>query len=264
MARSCATYTNSLSHVRIVVEKKKNKKVLIIDVINKLQKKDNRPYLEPKPDYDSLDSSVNTVSRLMNKEKIKANHETAELESIDSFQLSNPQTNVPSPPSMYFSSPRSYPPTLKKAPKQVSVMINTYDDKTEPGKFGFFESSDKGYHQHATNNGDMSSRLKSELEKTLSRSNLKHRSESIVSLIIAPKFNYCIDISISFSFISFCLIFSCACFLSGKLKCRKWNSTNAAACQEVWDQHEEWNPQEWIVELNNELKPCQKYHFRRY
>lgn len=119
----------------------------------------------------------------MNKEKIKANHETAELESIDSFQLSNPQTNVPSPPSMYFSSPRSYPPTLKKAQKQVSVMINTYDDKKEPGKFGFLDSD---AYQHS-NGGDMSSRLKSELEKTLSRSNLKHRSESIVSLIFGPQ-----------------------------------------------------------------------------
>lgn len=119
----------------------------------------------------------------MNKEKIKANHETAELESIDSFQLSNAQTNVPSPPSIYFSSPRSCPPTLKKNHKQVSVMINTYDDKREPGKFGFIES--ESYHI-ANGGGDMSSRLKSELEKTLSRSNLKHRSESIVSLM----FNY--------------------------------------------------------------------------
>lgn len=116
----------------------------------------------------------------MNKEKIKANQETAELESIDSFQLSNPQTNVPLPPSMYFCSQRSYPPTLKKNHKQVSVMINTYDDKKEPGKLEFIES--ESYH-NANGGCDMSSRLKSELEKTLSRSNLKHRSESIVSLM---------------------------------------------------------------------------------
>lgn len=78
---------------------------------------------------------------------------------------------------MYFSSPRSCPPTLKKNHKQVSVMINTYDDKKEPGKFGFIENESN----KMNNNDDMSSRLKNELEKTLSRSNLKNRSESIVS-----------------------------------------------------------------------------------
>jgi hypothetical protein len=124
------------------------------------------------------------------KEKIRANNETAELESIDSFKLVNPQTSVPVPPSMYFVNPRSCPPTLKKNHKQVSVMINSYDDKKEPGKFGFIENEQNKMNNNVnSNSGDMSSRLKSELEKTLSRSNLKNRSESIVShqLVILEK-----------------------------------------------------------------------------
>lgn len=114
------------------------------------------------------------------QEAIKANGDLAEMESIESFQLNNPSSLIPVPPPMYFSGAKSGPPTMKKIQRPVSVIINSYDDKKEPGKFDFIgaQANGNGYQRM---NEDMSTRLKNELEKTLSRSNLRRRSGSIVS-----------------------------------------------------------------------------------
>lgn len=116
------------------------------------------------------------------QEAIKANGSAAEMESIESFQLNNPSSQIPVPPPMYFSSQKSGPPTMKKIQRPVSVIINSYDDKKEPGKFDFIDAQSNGhgnsYQQRM--HEDMSTRLKNELEKTLSRSNLRRRSDSMV------------------------------------------------------------------------------------
>lgn len=143
------------------------------------------------PDYDSPDGTLmksngekpkGTMGRMAMQEAIKANGSAAEMESIESFQLNNPSSQIPVPPPMYFSSQKSGPPTMKKIQRPVSVIINSYDDKKEPGKFDFIDSQSNshgnGYQQRV--HEDMSTRLKNELEKTLSRSNLRRRSDSMV------------------------------------------------------------------------------------
>lgn len=144
--------------------------------------------IEPTPDYDSPHSTLNkingerpkgTMGRIAMQEAIKANGDLADMESIESFQLNNPSSLIPVPPPMYFSGAKSGPPTMKKIQRPVSVIINSYDDKKEPGKFDFIgaQTNGNGYQRM---NEDMSTRLKNELEKTLSRSNLRRRSDSIV------------------------------------------------------------------------------------
>lgn len=121
-----------------------------------------------------------TLGRIAMQEAIKANGENAEMESIESFQLNNPSSKIPAPPPMYFSSQKSGPTTMKKIQRPISVIINSYDEKKDPGKFDFLDSNDHGNAQQR-NNEDMSTRLKRELEKTLSRSNLRRRSDSMVN-----------------------------------------------------------------------------------
>lgn len=144
------------------------------------------------PDYDSSEATLvkvngehakGTMGRMAMQEAIKANGDLAEMESIESFQLNNPSSQIPVPPPMYFSSQKSGPPTMKKIQRPVSVIINSYDDKQEPGKFDFIETKTNGNtNGYQRVNEDMSTRLKNELEKTLSRSNLRRRSDSMVSL----------------------------------------------------------------------------------
>lgn len=123
------------------------------------------------------------MGRMAMQEAIKANGENAEMESIQSFQLNNPSAQVPVPPPMYFSTQKSGPPTMKKIQRPVSVIINSYDDKKEPGKFNFIDTPSDGHNNsYQRMHEDMSTRLKNELEKTLSRSNLRRRSDSMVKL----------------------------------------------------------------------------------
>lgn len=147
---------------------------------------------EPVPDYDTSEATLvkeangerakGTMGRMAMQEAIKANGDLAEMESIESFQLNNPSSQIPVPPPMYFSLQKSGPPTMKKIQRPVSVIINSYDDKKEPGKFDFIDVQSNGNpYNNQRADEDMSTRLKNELEKTLSRSNLRRRSDSMVS-----------------------------------------------------------------------------------
>jgi hypothetical protein len=146
----------------------------------------------PKPDYDSPDSTLmkqqteqnqqaspaqqqkGTMSRIALQELAKAKGDVAEMESLESFRLTAPSSKIPVPPPMYFQTQKFEPTTLKKVQqKPVSVIVSSYDlSKKEPGKLGFVDNNnDRMFDENA--NIDMSTRLKYELEKTLSRSNLR-------------------------------------------------------------------------------------------
>jgi hypothetical protein len=111
-----------------------------------------------------------------------ASAEAAELESIESYKMTTPASTTPRPPSVYFAPQKSGPPTMKKSNKSVSVTIGEYGGGTltrkEPHKFDFITKpgSDQNEREY-----DVTTQLKHELEKTLSRSNLKKRSDSMVS-----------------------------------------------------------------------------------
>lgn len=176
--------------------------------------------VEPTPDYDSPDSTLTrangerpkgTMGRMAMQEAIKANGENAEMESIESFGLNNPSSQIPIPPPMYWSSQKSGPPTMKKIQRPVSVIINSYDDKKEPGKFDFIElNGQQNGQSNGQSNGhgnsyqrmqeDMSTRLKNELEKTLSRSNLRRRSDSMVNFQFMVAFKSWNKIKLFFMF----------------------------------------------------------------
>jgi hypothetical protein len=130
----------------------------------------------PIPDYDTGTLSKNkelpkgTMGRVASSEMAKACGSSVELESLESFKM---DSSIPNPPPTYFTiGPKSGPPTMKKIQvKPVSVIVGEYDGnmKKENGRCDI-------------NGNDMGSRLKSELEKGLWRSNLKGRSNSVVSL----------------------------------------------------------------------------------
>lgn len=154
----------------------------------------------PRPDYDSPESTLNrlqtelqhqqqqqqkgTMSRIALQELAKAKGDVAEMESIESFKLNSPNASkIPIPPPMYFQTQKFEPTTLKKVQqKPVSVIVSSYNNnKKEPGKLDFVDNNSSNNIFDENANVDMSTRLKYELEKTLSRSNLRR---SLVSISI--------------------------------------------------------------------------------
>lgn len=150
----------------------------------------------PRPDYDSPESTLNrlqtelhiqqqqqkgTMSRMALQELAKAKGDVAEMESIESFKLNSPSSKIPIPPPMYFQTQKFEPTTLKKVQqKPVSVIVSSYNsNKKEPGKLDFVDSMNNNTVFDENANVDMSTRLKHELEKTLSRSNLRRSLVSI-------------------------------------------------------------------------------------
>lgn len=145
--------------------------------------------MTPIPDYDStptdsllrngdspkkINSIKGTMGRCAASEMAKANGDMADMESIESFKLNNPSSPKPRPPSVYFNPQSSGPPTMKKSLKPISVTIGEYvGGRKEPTKFDFIKRNG-----NEVDDEDVSSRLKNELEKTLSRSNLKKRNET--------------------------------------------------------------------------------------
>lgn len=162
----------------------------------------------PRPDYDSPESTLNklqtelqhqqqqqqkgTMSRIALQELAKAKGDVAEMESIESFKMNQPSSKIPAPPPMYFQTQKFEPTTLKKVQqKPVSVIVSSYNsNKKEPGKLDFVDNSNNNstniYDENA--NVDMSTRLKYELEKTLSRSNLRRSLDNILKPDSEPSY----------------------------------------------------------------------------
>lgn len=138
-------------------------------------------------------ANIGTIGRVASTEIAKANGDIGELESIDSYKLQNPSSPQPKPPSAYFVAQSSGPPTMKKTNRPVSVTIGEYGGgavgyRKEPSKFDFIAKSNENSPTSSlpspttpTNgikeDGNVSNMLRSELEMTLSRSNLKKRNE---------------------------------------------------------------------------------------
>ncbi|XP_021701470.1 uncharacterized protein LOC5566765 [Aedes aegypti] len=114
-------------------------------------------------------SGKGTMGRVAASELAKANGDIAELESIESFQLTSPTPTLVRPPSYYFCPQNTGPPTMKKSQKPIAVTISEYIGvgTAEPPK------------KPSIGLGN----LKYELEKTLSLSNLRQRSESREDLV---------------------------------------------------------------------------------
>lgn len=131
-----------------------------------------------------LQSQAGTMGRIAASESAKANGASAELESIESFKLTNPASPIPKPPPLYFNPQNSGPPTMKKTQRPVSVTIGEYGvfngSRKQPAKFDFITKSNNydTISNSSSGSDDVSSMLRDELEKTLSRSNLKKMNEN--------------------------------------------------------------------------------------
>lgn len=176
------------------------------------QKVYNIPPPCPTPDYDTL--SLNSVSNTLPRQKTTQNdlysnntqhpyNEEVDMESLESFKLNNPSTVRPKPPDIYFNRPISSPSsghssqnsTLSKKSRPVSVTIGEYPTGTNrklPSKFQFLNSGSSEGECSETDSQPITSRLASELAQTLSRSNLRKRTESLVSYLFRKcfKINY--------------------------------------------------------------------------
>lgn len=130
----------------------------------------------PTPDYN------NKKVILPSATKLNAKDDQAELESIESYKLRNPSLVQPKPPSTYFVRTTNGVDNKKKRP--VSITIGEYPSngiRKEPSKLGFL-NSEKLNGVDTIDDGSITNRLQSELTLTLSRSNLRKKTESVVSI----------------------------------------------------------------------------------
>lgn len=162
----------------------------------------------PTPDYDTLSlnstASNNTLPRrapgsynnrlpqVIPSPPHPYNDEV-DMESLESFKINNPASVNHKPPSTYFNNRKSTPQssanssqnsTISKKSRPVSVTIGEYPSGTNrrlPSKFNFLNGGSTEGDGYEPDNQHITSRLASELAQTLSRSNLRKRTESMVS-----------------------------------------------------------------------------------
>lgn len=129
----------------------------------------------PTPDYvDKAHVQLKTVK-----------DEKAELESLESYKLKNPVNVAPKPPSNYFVKAPNGTTTMKKNARPVSVTICEYSNngnsRREPTKLDFLGTDMPDGILSDGNDIPITNRLQSELALTLSRSNLRKKTEALVS-----------------------------------------------------------------------------------
>ncbi|CAH2979703.1 unnamed protein product [Chilo suppressalis] len=127
----------------------------------------------PTPDYNN---KTGPVQSKLNGTK----DERAELESLESYKLKNPANVLPKPPSTYFMRAPNGTATMKKIARPVSVTIGEYANggRREPIKLDFL-NGDKSEGTNDAGDVPITNRLQSELALTLSRSNLRKKTEAL-------------------------------------------------------------------------------------
>lgn len=124
-------------------------------------------------------SRKGTMGRCAAQEIAKANGDSAELASIDSYKMTNPASPEPKPPSMYFNLQSTGPATLKKQTRSVSVTIGEYAGRKEmPKQFDFIGKGEESGNGGDSSEVDVNGRLNNELKSTLRRSNLRARNDN--------------------------------------------------------------------------------------
>lgn len=131
----------------------------------------------PTPDYN------NKTEFPLNLKGKNLKEGNAEVESLESYKLKNPLNVTPKPPSNYFIQAPNGPATMKKHARPVSVTIGEYVNnvgRKEPSKLDFLNGDKKDH--RSPDDEPITSRLQSELAMTLSRSNLRKKTEVLVSM----------------------------------------------------------------------------------
>ncbi|XP_068627667.1 uncharacterized protein [Battus philenor] len=143
--------------------------------INSNTKKIDTIKRTPTPDYNSKNDTQLEYTLKNIKE------ENAEIESLESYKLKNPLNMQPKPPSNYFIKAPNGTATMKKIARPVSVTIGEYVNnvgRREPLKLDFLNGDKVDGHLPSADE-PISSRLQSELALTLSRSNLRKKTEAL-------------------------------------------------------------------------------------
>lgn len=124
------------------------------------------------------------------------NNDSVEMQSIESYKLTNPQSQKPKPPDTYFldslrnakltngsdSSQVSWrAEKLRNKPRPVSVTIGEYPTGVErraPSRFDFLPSHNAANTTSETDGSNINGKLQSELTQTLLRSNLRKKTSA--------------------------------------------------------------------------------------
>lgn len=127
----------------------------------------------PTPDYNNKMDTLKNIK-----------DDKAELESLESYKLKNPLNVAPKPPSNYFVKAPNGTTTMKKLTRPVSVTIGEYAyggaGRREPTKLEFLNGDKPDVSNSkliCDDDTSISNRLQSELVMTLSRSNLRKKTE---------------------------------------------------------------------------------------
>ncbi|CAK1551756.1 unnamed protein product [Leptosia nina] len=144
------------------------------NIINTPDYKKNGALLRtPTPDYNNKEFPIKSKS---------LNEANAEVDSLESYKLQNPANVPPKPPSNYFLKAPNGTATMKKHSRPVSVTIGEYvnhmNGRREPSKLEFL-NGDKKNGSQLLDDESITSRLQSELALTLSRSNLRKKTETM-------------------------------------------------------------------------------------
>ncbi|CAG9090670.1 unnamed protein product [Plutella xylostella] len=127
----------------------------------------------PTPDYNKPEALSQVKLRNGSRE------ENADMESLESFKLRAPAAVAVKPPSTYFVRAPNGTATMKKSGRPVSVTIGEYGAggvRRQPSRLDFLPDQLDA----PLNTDDVSNRLQSELALTLSRSNLRKKTEALI------------------------------------------------------------------------------------
>lgn len=154
-------------------------KALNIDLVNTLNQRNGSLARTPTPDY-------NNKTDFKTQFKLKSvKDDKAELDSLESYKLKNPTNVQPKPPSNYFVRAPNGTATMKKHMRPVSVTIGEYagggNSRREPTKLDFLNGDKPDGPLPAMEDEPITNRLQSELALTLSRSNLRKKTDAMVS-----------------------------------------------------------------------------------
>lgn len=168
--------TDEVDLKKIINHIQEKLKTDIINGSNTFQLRNTTLPRTPTPDYNGKSGTIRSQS------KIK--EENAELQSIESYTLRNPSLSAPKPPSNYFVGAPNGTATMKKNVRPVSVTIGEYNGsngaRRPPTKLDFL-NGDSPDGQQTVDDEPLTNRLQSELALTLSRSNLRKKTETMVS-----------------------------------------------------------------------------------
>ncbi|KAF5308257.1 hypothetical protein FQR65_LT06250 [Abscondita terminalis] len=154
----------------------------------------------PTPDYDTISLSSNySKSTFSRSNSSTSQNDAIEMDSIDSVILNNPSTFRPKQPNTYFKTPLSSQlsngsttstSTIgSRKQRPISVTIGEYPSgslRKQPGRLDFLNNVN-GDVEKKSGGGPISTQLASELAHTLSRSNLRKRTESMENMLNNPQ-----------------------------------------------------------------------------